>query len=63
LSVAFSGNSVVAGAPFEPVGANENQGAAHVFGVSPAIAIAAPADGATFTQGQVVAGSYSCSAA
>jgi hypothetical protein len=62
-TVAARAGVVVAGAPFATVGGNQAQGAVHLFRVPPTVTIAAPADGATFTQGQVVNATYGCAAA
>jgi hypothetical protein len=62
-SVAVSGDTVLAGSPRHKVGANEEQGAAYVFEEPPSVSISAPVNGATYTQGQVVAAEYSCSTA
>jgi len=62
-SVAISGSTVVAGAGGHKVGSSAFQGAAYVFFAPlPTPAIAAPANGASYTQGQVVRASYACSA-
>ena len=62
-SVAISGQTVLAGAPFHKVSANAEQGAAYVFGYpSPSVTITTPVNGATYTQGQAVDAVYSCSA-
>ena len=62
LLVAISGNLAVVGGPFHQVGANAGQGAAYLFGEPPTITIGTPTDGATYSQGQAVLASYSCSA-
>jgi len=62
-SVAISGDTAIAGAPNRKIGANKSQGAAYAFvAPPPSIAIATPANGAVYTQGQVVDASYACSA-
>ncbi len=62
-SVAISGQTVLAGAPFHKVSTNAEQGAAYVFGYpSPSVTISTPVNGATYTQGQAVDAVYSCSA-
>jgi hypothetical protein len=58
--VAISGNVAVVGAPLRPT--STARGSVYVFGVPPTTLIAAPTDGASFTQGRVVAASYSCAA-
>jgi hypothetical protein len=62
FSVAVSGDTVVAGAYGHAVGSNASQGAAYAFFVPPSIALSAPANGATYTQGQAVTADYSCTA-
>ncbi|MGO9761077.1 MAG: FG-GAP repeat protein [Solirubrobacteraceae bacterium] len=59
-AVAVSGDTVLAGAPGHEVGKHEEQGAAYVFEQPPSISISSPVNGATYTQGQVVAAEYSC---
>lgn len=65
----FGTDAVLAGrvafisAPGRSLGDRKTAGAAYVFGRAPSITIAAPADGATFTQGDAAAASYSCAAA
>jgi hypothetical protein len=61
-SVALSGSTVIAGAPGHYVGSNAGQGAAYAFVAPPSIAIASPANGATYTQGQAVTAAYACGA-
>jgi hypothetical protein len=62
VSVAVSGDTLVAGAIAHQVGANTGQGAAYVFVTPPSLAIASPINGATYTQGRVVSAAYSCAA-
>jgi hypothetical protein len=63
LPVAISGSTIVVGTPDHTVGANREQGAAYAFvNPAPTITITSPANGATYTQGQSVAASYSCAA-
>lgn len=57
-AVAMSGNVAFAAAPLKTVGANAGQGVVYAFGPPPAITISTPADGASFTQGQVVVPSF-----
>jgi hypothetical protein len=59
----LAGNVAFISAPGRALGDRTTAGAAYVFGRAPSITIAAPADGATFTQGDVVSASYSCAAA
>jgi hypothetical protein len=61
-SVALSGNLAVVGAPTQTVGQTTAQGAIHVLGPPPTITIGTPADGATFTQGELIGASFSCTA-
>jgi FG-GAP repeat len=61
-TVAASGNLVAAGEPAHTVGQHFAQGAVYLFGVPPAITIATPANGATYTRGQTVLASYVCAA-
>jgi hypothetical protein len=58
--VAIAGDTIVAGAFGRMVGGNATQGAAYAFVMPPSVAIATPASGASYTQGQIVAASYSC---
>jgi hypothetical protein len=60
VGISASGTTVTGGAPFHTVGSQARQGAAYVFGPPPTITLSAPANGATYTQGQTVAASYSC---
>jgi hypothetical protein len=61
ISVGVSGDAVIAGAPSHQVGANAKQGAAYVLTrPGPSVAIASPANGATYTQGQVMDASFTC---
>ncbi|MFL5830883.1 MAG: FG-GAP repeat protein, partial [Solirubrobacteraceae bacterium] len=62
LSVAISGSVTVAAGGLRGENGEFGAGAAYLFGPPPEIAIRAPANGATFTQGQAIAASYSCSA-
>ncbi len=59
--ITASGTTVTGGAPFHTVGSQSLEGVAYVFGPPPTITLSAPANGATFSQGQTVAASYSCS--
>jgi FG-GAP repeat len=59
----LAGNVAVLGAPVTQVGDAKFAGRAYVFGSAPAMTIDAPLDGATFTQGDAVAASYSCAGA
>ncbi|HEX6460398.1 MAG TPA: FG-GAP repeat protein [Thermoleophilaceae bacterium] len=52
----IDGNVAVIGAGVR----NGQRGAAYVFAVPPDISITSPANGATYTQGQAVTGSYAC---
>jgi len=62
-AVAISGQTALAGARRHQVGSNVHQGAAYVFGYpAPSVTITTPANGAVYTQGQVVDASYACSA-
>ena len=57
FSVAISGNTIVAGAP----DATADMGAAYVFTrPAPSAAITSPANGARYTQGQVVTAQFAC---
>lgn len=60
--VAISGTLVVASSPFETVGGNTRQGVVHLLAAPPTIALDNPADGGTFTQGQIADASFSCAA-
>jgi hypothetical protein len=60
VPVAISGNTVIIGAFERQVGSNTTQGAAYTFLVPPSVAIASPANGATYKQGQAVTAAYSC---
>jgi hypothetical protein len=62
-AVAMSGNTAFASAPAHTVGANLAQGVIYAFAQPPTVTIDAPADGGTFTQGQAVLASYSCTPA
>lgn len=62
-AVAISGNAVAASAPIHTVGTDRFRGKVYVFSQPPAVAIAAPANGATYTRGQRVAAAYACSPA
>ena len=56
-SVAIAGDTIVAGAP----NAADNRGAAYVFTrAAPSVAITSPANGAHYTQGQVVTAQFAC---
>ena len=59
--ITASGTTVTVGAPFHTVGSQSLEGVAYVFGPPPTITLSTPANGATFSQGQTVAASYSCS--
>jgi hypothetical protein len=62
-SVAVSRSTIVVLAPDRKLGANGFQGAAYAFvNPAPTITITSPVNGATYTQGQSVAASYSCAA-
>jgi hypothetical protein len=62
FSVAVSGNAIIAGVPGHTVGSNAVQGTVYAFLVPPSITLAAPANGATYTQGEAVTAAYSCTA-
>ncbi len=60
-SVAIDGDTLVGGAPNHEIGIDNLQGAAYVFTrPGPSATISSPADGATFSQNQVVRAAYSC---
>jgi hypothetical protein len=59
-SVAVSGDTSVVGAPEHEVGKDPEQGAVYVFEEPPSVSISSPVNGATYTEGQVVAAEYSC---
>jgi hypothetical protein len=61
-AVAISGNLAAAAAPVHQIGGNSLQGRVHLYGIPPGISVSAPADGATYRQGQRVAASFSCTA-
>jgi trimeric autotransporter adhesin len=63
-SVGIGVNSIVGAAWFATIGEHEAQGALYAFAIPPppSIAITAPANGATYTQGRTVAAAYSCAA-
>jgi FG-GAP repeat len=63
-SVSISGATIAVGAPQHQTFGFEFYGAAYVFTATPpSIAITTPANGVTYTQGQSVAASYSCTPA
>jgi FG-GAP repeat protein len=62
FGVAASGSSIFATAPQRSIGGQTRRGAVYVFAQVPAVAIAAPADGAAYALGQNVIASYSCDA-
>jgi len=67
-SVAISGSTILAGAPYREVDSNKQQGAAYVFSglaqsvAPPIVTIATPVNSGSYSQGQVVDASYSCTA-
>ncbi len=62
-AVAISDNTIIAGAPYHKVGVNAEQGVAYTFvNPPPTVSISAPSNGATYTEGQSVAATYSCAA-
>jgi hypothetical protein len=59
--VGLAGNLAVAGS-IQTVAGNAEQGAAYLFALPPAISLASPADGSTYSQNSVIPASFSCTA-
>lgn len=60
-SIALSGSTVIAGAPFRQIGFNAGLGIAYVFGLAtPVITVTTPADGAHYAVGAPVIAAYGC---
>jgi FG-GAP repeat len=61
LTVGLSGDLAVVGA-LPKIGDNLGQGATYLYDAPPTVAIASPANGATYTQNHVIPASFSCTA-